>query len=288
MKKIMTVLFFCSVFVFFLFYFKNKNSVRYKIALLQTASHPALNTIAEVLISDLKKKYKNDIAIVAKNGEGSLANIDTIANQLMYDDSYQLYVGIGSPAVQSLARLEKERPIVFGAVTDASILGIDRQKNVCGFLDQIDYDSVITSLLSLFSDKTIGVLYGVGDLSSEYTIRQLEHTKLNIKRFGCIGESELIANIQAACQSSDIIFLPTDNMIASAIKIVIDMTKKYNKSIFMTDTLLFELGGSYAQGIDYKEQGKEMVRAIESLLEQKNNVSELGIKSSQSSNLLKR
>jgi putative ABC transport system substrate-binding protein len=286
MYKALAIIFsFCALFIF-LFYFKNKEAVRYKIAILQTASHPALNKITEVVIADLKNKYSNEIAIVCKNGEGFLSNIDAIANQLIYDDSYLLYVGVGSPAVQSLARLEKKRPIVFGAVTDASVLGVESQQNVCGFLDQVDYDAIINSLQQLFSDKKIGVLYGVGDLSSEYTLKRLEEAALSIQRFGCAGESELIANIQSACQLSDVLFLPTDNMIASAIKIVVDMANKYKKPIFFSDVLLFELGGSYAQGIDYKKQAKEMGETIFLILEKKNNPESLGITKSASSELL--
>lgn len=286
-KKFMTIFFLGTGFLLLL-YFQNKETSRYKIAILQTASHPALNQITEILVADLKSKYNNDIVIVTKNGEGSVSTIDSIANQLICDDGYSLYVALGSPAVQSLARLEKQRPIVFGAVTDAAILGLESKKNVCGFLDQIDYSSIINSLVQLFSDKKIGVLYGIGDLSSEYSIKQLQNTKLNIQRFGCVGESELIAHIEAACQRSDLLFLPTDNMIAASIKIVVDMANKYKKPIFMTDILLFELGGSYAQGIDYKEQGKDMVAAISLVLEKKNNPQGLGITKSASSELLLR
>ena len=284
-KKITIFLSFIGLF-FCVFYFKSKEPVKYKIAIVQTASHPALNAIAEVLIIDLQEKYKEDIKIICKNGEGSLSNLESIATQLVYDDSYQLYIGIGSPAVQSLARLEKKKPIIFGAVTDPVILGIDTQKNVGGFLDQIDYDAVIKSLLEVFKDKKIGILYGVGDLSSEYTIKQLENSPLSIERFGCVGESELIATVYRACNSSDVLFIPTDNMLASAIKIVIEIARKQNKPIFMTDTLLFELGGDYAQGIEYKKQGKEMAELIESILEKKNNPDELVIQKSPSSGLL--
>jgi putative ABC transport system substrate-binding protein len=284
-KKFITIFFLAIGFVL-LFYFKNKDIFRYKIAILQTASHPALNKIAQILEADLKNKYNNDIKIIIKNGEGILNTLDSMANQLVCDDDCSLYVALGSPALQSLMRLEKKRPIVFGAVTDPSVLGVESKKNVCGFLDQIDYDVVINSLKQLFSDKKIGILYGVGDLASEFTIKKLESTKLNIQRFGCVGESELIGSIQAACLSSDVLFLPTDNMIASAIKMVFDMANKYKKPIFMTDILLFELGGSYAQGIDYKEQAHDIAEAIFLILNEKNNPQKLGITKSESSQLL--
>ena len=78
-------------------------------------------------------------------------------------------------------------------------------------------------------------------------------------------------------------------MIASAITIIIQIAKKYNTPLFITDTLLFQLGGDYAQGVDYTEQGQEMVESIEAILEKKNNPEEfLVIKKSQSSGLLTR
>lgn len=207
----------------------------------------------------------------------------------MYDDSFNVYVAIASPAVQSLARLEKNKPIIFAAVTDYNVLGIEKQKNIGGFLDQLDYNSVIASLQELFPDKKIGIPYAIGDVSSEYTIKKLEEAKLQIMRFGCASESELISNVQSACQSVDVLFLPTDNMIASAITIIIQIAKKYNKPLFMTDTLLFQLGGDYAQGVDYTQQGEAMVESIEAILEKKKNPEEfLVIKKSQSSGLLKR
>jgi hypothetical protein len=54
----------------------------------------------------------------------------------------------------------------------------------------------------------------------------------------------------------------------------------------MTDILLFELGGSYAQGIDYKEQAHDIAEAIFLILNEKNNPQKLGITKSESSQLL--
>ncbi len=283
------IIFFCVILVLSIFFLTKKEcKKKYKVALLQTASHLALDKVKDTIVNELEKKYKKDIQIDCKNGEGSLVAIESIANQLSGDNSYKLYVAIGSPAVQSLSRLEKNRPIVFGAVTDSKIIGIENKKNVCGFLDQLDYNEIINSLSELFENKKIGILYSIGDLSSEYTISQLEKSKLIIDRFGCNGEAELIVTIELACKKSDVLFLPTDNMIASAIKIVIDIANKYNKPIFMTDILLFELGGKYAKGIDYNKQGKEMALAISEILDKKNNPEGVRIKKSKSSGLLKR
>jgi ABC-type uncharacterized transport system substrate-binding protein len=246
---------------------------------LQTASHPALNTISNVVASNLKQKYNIDIDIVLKNGEGVLMNIESIANQFICDDSYDMYLAIGTPALQSLARLEKKRPVLFGAVTDTTLLGLDLQENISGFLDQLDYNEIILNLLKLFPNKIIGILYSLGDISSQYCINELINSSLLIKTFGCVGESELIPTLEVACQSSDVLFIPTDNIMASAIKIIIDVAKKYKKNIFMTDTLLLSIGGDYAQGVDYNKQGEEIAFLIKEILEKKNSPVHLIVKS---------
>jgi putative ABC transport system substrate-binding protein len=291
-KKILLIM--IAVFVAFLVYinFKENKKNKFTIALLQTASHPALNKAKEACINYLNSIYNFDIDIIYQNGEGASDNLQVFAKQLLCNDACQLYIGIGSPAVQALAKLEKNKPILFAAVTDPKILGIDNQSNVCGITDQVDYINLIEILIKLFKDKKIGIIYTIGDLSSEFTLNQLENSKLifdsKIIRYGFGNESELMAITEKACQEVDVILIPTDNAVASAINLIIAVSKKYNTHLFMTDALLFELGGKYGLGVDYEAQGKELGKIVEAILDKKNNPGQIGIIQPISSGLLVR
>jgi putative ABC transport system substrate-binding protein len=293
-KKIIGLIFFLlGVFagITFLVINKTQKTKKYTVAIIQTASHLALDRVKDACVKKLEQLYTiDDIDVIVKNGQGNIDNLQIISKQISLDNTISLCVAIGTPALQAMAAIEKNKPIVFAAVTNPYLFGIADQYNICGITDQIDYDAVIASLIMLCKDKKIGILYSIGDPSSEYTIKKLEASQVamqsQLMKFGCLGEAELLSIINLACQSVDMLFIPTDNTIASAINIVIAVAKKYNIPLFMTDQILFSLGGTYVQGVDYVAQGMQIADIISQLLEKKMTPDQAGIKNAPSSDLI--
>lgn len=270
MIKNKTLFVFVIIKVLFLYYFFfiYKKSSYQKIVIVQIASHPALDTVVSAIkasIKDFCQEKRCDI--VCKNADGNIMNMEIMAADIVNDASLMKVVAIGSPTLQSLIgaanKYKRSVPIIFGAVTNPQLCNIDSYQNVCGVSDQIDFKEVRWELEKIGCGKKIGFLCGSGDVGSAYTFNKLQgDTSYELIQFGCSIESEVMQVVESACQKVDILFIPTDNMIASAIETVRMVAKKYNVPLFMTDKILFERGGNYFSGVDYQKHGDQVAALV--------------------------
>ena len=257
-----------KVLLVYYFFFISQKSSHPKIVIVQIATHPALNTVVSTIKSSIKDFCrKNKYDIVCKNADGNIINMEMLATDIVNDTSVTKVVAIGSPALQSLigaaVKYKRSVPIIFGAVTNPQLCNIDSYQYVRGISDQIDFKEVRQELEKIGCGKKIGFLCGSGDVGSVYTFNQLEgDASYKLISFGCSIESEVIQAAESACQKVDILFIPTDNMIASAIESVRMVAKKYNVPLFMTDKILFERGGDYFSGVDYRKHGEQVAALV--------------------------
>lgn len=256
-----------ALFLYYFFFIYKKFSHQ-KIVIVQIATHPALDTVASTVKASIKDFcQKNKYDIVCKNADGNIMNMELIAQDIVNDTSVVKVVAIGSPALQSLigagVKYKSTIPIIFGAVTNPQLCNINSYHYVCGVSDHIDFQEVRQVLEKIGSGKKIGFLCGSGDVGSAYTFDQLqENATYELIPFGCSVESEVMQATETACQKVDILFIPTDNMIASAIETVRMVAKKYKIPLFMTDKILFERGGDYFSGVDYRQHGQEIAALV--------------------------
>ncbi len=251
---------------------KSKHTTLYTIGILQTASHPALDAVAQGFQEELKKLLGDDVSCVLKNAEGSILYTQTIAQQFARDDQFDLFFTIATPAVQAMHAAEKQRPIVFGAVTDPKALGLtDAGTNVCGITDMIDVAAEVAMLKALVPNaKNIGLLYTTGETNSLVLVdlmkKEITAAGLTSTDFAVSGESDVQAVVQLACRKSDLLLAPTDNTIASTIALVSMITQKSKKPLIVSDNMLVSCGALAAQGVDYKDSGVQAAHQAEQLL----------------------
>jgi putative ABC transport system substrate-binding protein len=227
------------------------------IILLQTASHPTLDRMADSIKNNLHQTMNFPFTVELQNGQGSIITLNMIANSIMQNNNVHGVVALGSPALLALTSYgTKERitiPIWYGAVSYPEQCGIEKYSgHIAGESDLVNIDTIIAKIKTLPS-QNIGFLYCASDIGSTALLAQLKN-HFTIHQGSVIQECDVTDVMEMLCNKSDIIIIPTDNMIASAIEGVINIAKKYHKPLFMMDKLLYEKGGTYWEGIDYDEQ----------------------------------
>src|SRR5699024_12845722 len=93
-----------------------------------------------------------NIEIESVNAQGAQDNLNPMAEQLAKNND--LILSLGTATTQALANVEKEKPIIFTAVTDPVDSGLVESKdapgkNITGTSDYMPIDKQIDLLLSL-------------------------------------------------------------------------------------------------------------------------------------------
>lgn len=278
MNKKKSLLLFCalSIIIICFMYLKQSSrsqpNTRFTIGILQTASHPALDAVKDGFVQELQKTIGKDISFVVRNGQGSIANIHTIAQQFHHDKNIQSIFAIATPAVQAITTIEKSKPIFIAAVTDPESMNlVHPTTNVCGTTDMIDVPGEIHMLTNLLPDaQTVGLLYNNGELNSVTLARimrtELEKNNIAVTEFAVTNESDLPTAAQIAFTKVDVILTPTDNMVASSITLLASLAEKNKKPLIVSDNMLVKNGALASRGVDYKECGTQTAQIAHQVL----------------------
>lgn len=258
-----------------------KKETLWTVGILQTATHPALDAATQGFTSELTSILGNKVSFITQNAEGSVSNMQTMAQGLRSNTSVDLLFAIATPAAQAVASLEKEKPIIFAAVTDPQAAGLTGS-NVTGVTDMIDVKKQIDLLSMLVPHaQTVGLIFNRGEINSlalaEQMKTELEQKDICVLEFGIINESEIPAAAQAACRKTDVILAPTDNTVASTIKVITTIAQRMHKAVIVSDTLLVSQGALAAQGIDYATCGKQAAHLAAELLQGSKQISNMAI-----------
>lgn len=237
-------------------------SLKPTIGILQTASHPALDACREEFIKIINSTSLTSYNYIIKNGEGSIVNLHTAAQELQLNKDITLFYVIATPALQSLASLEKERPIIFAAVTDPSLIIEPTQKNVTGVSDAVDTKIIAHNLVTLFKEsKTIGLVYNPSEINSTVLVKEFDtHFKKYDKQTFHIpitSEADITQGISNTISKVDILLAPTDNMVANTAPLIAQLAQEAHKPFVVSDLKLISSGAALALGISYEVCGRE-------------------------------
>ena len=240
----------------------NKNSgtnETYKIGITQIATHPSLDLVKQGF-----KKAFEEAGIKAnfdeKNAEGTIANATLIANGYKTDKK-DLVLGIGTPSAQALVNTITDIPVLFSAVTDPESAKL-LNKNVTGTSDRLDnVGEQLDLLLKLKPEiKKIAVLYNPSEQNSVVQVKEIEakakEKNLEVMLQGVSSLSELPQATKNALIETDALYLPTDNLVVSGIKLITSEAKSAKKPVISSENSSVEAGALFTMGLDYFELGK--------------------------------
>ena len=202
------------------------DSKTYNVGVIQLVQHPALDTATQGFTDALKEKLGDNVNITVENASGDNATCATIANTFV-SDNVDLIMANATPALQASETATSTIPIVATSITDyASALDIEDWSgatgvNVTGTSDLAPLDGQAEMLHSLFPDaKEVGLIYCSGEKNSLYQAKEitkyLEDYGYNVTDYTFADSADVGTVVQSACGTSDVIYVPTDNVAANA------------------------------------------------------------------------
>lgn len=231
----------------------------YKIGITQIVTHPSLD-----LVKDGFKKAFEEAGIKVdfdeKNAEGNISNANLIANNFK-SGKMDLVFGISTPSAQALANNISDIPVMFSAVTDPASAKI-LNKNVTGTSDKLDnVGEQLELLLKLKPEvKKIGVLYNPSEQNSVVQVKEIrdraKEKNLEVEVQGVTSLSEISQATKILLEKTDALYLPTDNTVVSAIKLITSEANNAKKLVISSEKSSVEQGALFTIGLDYFELGK--------------------------------
>jgi len=243
------------------------SSKKVSVGIVQYMDHVALDSAREGFVAALKENGYVDgqnLTIDLQNAQGDQSNLATISDRFV-SNKVNLVLAIATPAAQSIAGKTKNIPILATAVTDFESAKLVKSNkapggNVTGTTDMNPIKEQIDLLVKLVPKaKTVGVLY---TSSEDNSILQAKLAKEAIEKLGLKYVEATVTNsndVQQATQSIvgkvDAIYIPTDNVFASAMPVVHGVTSKSKTPVITGESGMVKGGGLATLGINYKNLG---------------------------------
>jgi len=241
----------------------------YKVGILQLVEHPALDEANKGFIDGLASQgFKDNVKLDQQNAQADQSNLNTIAQRFVSDKD-DLILAIATPAAQSVANATKDIPIVGTAITDYESAKLVKSNdksgtNVTGTSDMNPIEKQIDLLLKIVPNaKVIGTIYNSSEINSQV---QIDKMKAYAATKGLTVVETTVSNVndiqQAAqnltTQSVQAIYVPTDNIMASAMTTLTAITNNAKIPVFAAEEGLVVNGGALATySVDYYKLGQQ-------------------------------
>ncbi len=259
----------------------NSGDKTYNIGIVQLVEHNALDAANKGFVDGLKERgfeEGKNLTIDRQNAQADQSNLQNIAQHFV-SAKMDLICAIATPAAQTVANATHDIPIVGTAITDyvGAKLAQSNEKpggNVTGTSDMSPIKDQIDLLLKLKpTAKTIGVIYCSSEVNSEIQVKAMqeyaESKGLTVK----VATISTVNDIQQAAQSLvgsvDAFYEPTDNVIASAMPTLMDITNAAKIPVICGEPNQVKAGGLATYGVDYYQLGVQTGHMAADILEGK-------------------
>jgi putative ABC transport system substrate-binding protein len=238
-----------------------------KIGITQIVEHPALDSSRKGFIEALKSKgfeEGKNIKIDFQNAQGEMATAQTIASKFV-SQKQDLILAIATPSAQAAYNATKDIPIVITAVTDPVKAGLVKSldkpsTNVTGTSDNVPIEKQLELLKKLVpNSKKVGVIYNTSESNSEIQIEGIKKAvpsfNLELVTAGVTNVNEIPQALSTLLTKVDVLYVPTDNLIVSAIALITKQSFEKNIPVIGSERGQVEGGALATTGIDYYKLG---------------------------------
>lgn len=202
----------------------------YNIGICQLVEHEALDAATQGFQDALKEKLGDNVKFDLQNAQGEQTTAATICNGFVSDGVDLILANATSP-LQSAAAATTTIPILGTSVTDyATALEISdwsgaTGRNISGTSDLAPIEEQEAMLKELFPDvKQVGLLYCSAEANSLYQIQlfeaALDKDGIAYKEYAIADTNEVQSVTTAAVGECDVLYVPTDNTLASVAETV--------------------------------------------------------------------
>ncbi len=204
---------------------------KYDIGIIQLVQHPALDQATEGFKAALTEKLgAENVNFDYQNAQGDSSTCATIVNGFV-SSGVDLILANATAALQAAYTGTATIPILGTSITDyATALDIDgftgvTGYNVSGTSDLAPLDQQAAMLNALFPEaKKVGLLYCTAEPNSVYQLDVispcLEQYGYELERYGFADSNDIASVVTSACESCDVLYVPTDNTAANNVEVI--------------------------------------------------------------------
>ncbi|RPI28671.1 MAG: ABC transporter substrate-binding protein, partial [Acidobacteria bacterium] len=233
------------------------------VAIAQFVEHPVLDQVRNGFKDHFAKKARS-ISYREFNAQGDFATASMIAQQV---DALRpdLVLAIATPSAQACRREIKDRPLVFGAITDPVAAGLVRSLeqpgvNATGTSDFTPIVEQLDLILEIQPGcKTIGTIHNSSEINSTVLVRALEEA---CKRRGIVLKVTAVTNSSEVLQAAmnlaaqvDALYEVPDNTVATAFASLVKACRDRKVPLYGGEAEAVEQGAVASLAIDYYQLG---------------------------------
>lgn len=197
----------------------------YTVGILQLVQHEALDAATNGFMAALTEKLGDRVTFDPQNAQGDSNTCSSIATGFVASD-VDLILANATAALQAASAATGDIPVLGTSITEYGVaLGLKDFSgtvggNVSGTSDLAPLDQQAAMLQEFFPDaKTVGLLYCSAEANSQYQVdtvsAALESMGYTCTPYPFADSNDLAAITTTAAKDSDVIYVPTDNTVAS-------------------------------------------------------------------------
>ena len=204
---------------------------KYTIGICQLVQHEALDAATQGFKDEIVKELGEDaVTFDEQNAQGDSNTCSTIINSFVSNNE-DLILANATASLQAAAAGTSDIPILGTAVTEYGV-ALDLKDfdgtvggNISGTSDLAPLDQQAAMLQELFPDaKNVGLLYCSAEANSQYQVdtvkAALEELGYTCEYYAFSDSNDLSSVTTTAANDSDVIYVPTDNTVASNTEII--------------------------------------------------------------------
>ena len=204
---------------------------KYVVGVCQLVPHDALDAATQGFCDKLTELLGEDnVEINVQVAAGDSATCAPIVNAFVAEE-VDLIMANATPALQAASQATADIPILGTSVTEYGVaMGIENFSgtvggNISGTSDLAPLDQQAQMVKDWFPDaKNVGLLYCSAEPNSQYQVdtvqKYLEELGFTCTQYPFADSNDMAAVTQTAADNSDVIYVPTDNTVASGSGIV--------------------------------------------------------------------
>lgn len=237
----------------------------YQVGICQLAQHEALDAATLGFMASLREKLGDTVSFNLQNASGDLSTCVSIVNGFIADD-VDLILANSTQALQAAYASTGEIPILGVSVSDyAAALDMDvwtgvTGVNVSGVSDLAPLSDQAELIRELYPDaEKIGLLYCSSEANSEYQAAiitgYLTSMGYQCAAYTFADSNDVFSVAQSACADSDVIFVPTDNTVATCVQVIRNAIEITNTPVIGGDEAICAGTGVATLAVDYYDLG---------------------------------
>ena len=239
------------------------------VGIVQLVEHAALDAANKGFVDGMAAKgfkENENVKFDRQNAQADQSNLQNIVQRFV-SNKVDLICAIATPAAQTAANATKTIPIVATAVTDYEgaklvVSNKEPKTNVTGTSDMNPVNEQFDLMMKIVPDlKTVGIIYCSSEVNSQIQADMLKKHAATKNVQVMEATVSTVNDIQQAAQSLigkvQAIYVPTDNVLASAMPTLINVTDGAKLPVIAGEGGMVKGGAVATLAVDYYQLGKQ-------------------------------